>query len=191
MLRRTVPATASAVLAALLCLAGIAPANADGGKPREVTGAEYGVDTDDDSVNLHVDQTDSPTPTTTRPDSSAGKEEPCFTPVGEKIACWVDGYWWSTKFNRYCKVAHVSPDDPAWNGHRDAYGNPLGTLYDCKIRYMGDLFYMPLLWDSASPITPGKAGSDPATTVRTAIASLKLHPPTVGVGANHLSTSRA
>jgi len=39
------------------------------------------------------------------------------------------------------------------------------------------------VWAATNPSTPAKPGVDPVTLVRTAISSLDLHPPTVGVSA--------
>ncbi|MCL2483429.1 MAG: hypothetical protein FWF43_08485 [Propionibacteriaceae bacterium] len=38
-------------------------------------------------------------------------------------------------------------------------------------------------WSETGPVTPARPGTDPVAVVRSSVASLGLHPPTVGVGA--------
>ncbi|MDR0283469.1 MAG: hypothetical protein LBI33_01040 [Propionibacteriaceae bacterium] len=108
----------------------------------------------------------------------------CSRRDGSPVECWAGDYWWSSGYQAYCKVLDVPVDSPDWDSHRDASGNPVGTFYTCLRDHVTDFFDDGMrYWSPDSPSTPGKAGTDPVTVVRTAVASLHLHPPTVGVGA--------
>ena len=105
---------------------------------------------------------------------------------GTEVACWNSGYWWSYTFNRYCKVASLSDDDPHWDLHRDSAGKPVGTVYQCLLfqdENIYNLLNQMYVWADDTPVTPPVPGTDPETLVREAVVSLGLHAPDVGVGA--------
>jgi len=118
---------------------------------------------------------------------------------GVVVDCWKDGLWWSSSHRSYCTVEDPPPGDPAWNGHRDSKGNPTGHLpgdpawnghRDSKGNPTGHFLACMVgsgkwnhFWYPAPPTTPGNGGVDPAVVISSALASLSLHPPTVGVGA--------
>ena len=105
----------------------------------------------------------------------------CFSPSGEQIACWVDGFYWNAALGYYCVHANDGPDSLRWDGHRDSQGNPIGTLYYCT-KANGWKYFL-YIWAPGSPQTPDLPGVDVVGLVRTAVASLHLKSPTVGVGA--------
>ena len=110
----------------------------------------------------------------------------CFKADGTEVSCWNSGYWWSYTYNKYCKVASISADDPHWGQHRDAAGNPVGTVYQCLINQdlnIYDLLNQMYIWANDTPETPPVPGTDPRTLVETAVVNLGLHPPQTGVGA--------
>ncbi|MCL2470404.1 MAG: hypothetical protein FWF25_01490 [Propionibacteriaceae bacterium] len=78
---------------------------------------------------------------------------------------------------------NLPADSPLWEGHRDGSGNPTGTYYGCGNSdtqcLAGTVYY----WQDVAASTPAKPGVDPVTVVRSAVSSLGLHAPTVGVGA--------
>jgi hypothetical protein len=94
----------------------------------------------------------------------------------------VYGYYWNFDHQRYCGPSKVSVSDSAWDGHRDKEGNPIGTVYDC-LKTVADLVAIPWFWSPTRVATPPKPGSDPQGAIRTAVDSLQLRPPDVGVGA--------
>ncbi|MDR0283429.1 MAG: hypothetical protein LBI33_00840 [Propionibacteriaceae bacterium] len=83
----------------------------------------------------------------------------------------------------YCHVINRPASDPNWERHRDAAGNPQGTLLGCFSGYVRSDGSEMVVWIPGSASSPGRAGTDPVTVARTAVASLQLHAPTVGVGA--------
>jgi len=113
-------------------------------------------------------------------DPPAG-DTPCYRSDGKEVACWSGTMWWNAALDQYCNEIHMAPEDPRWDGHRDGLGNPTGTMYHCSYgaSHPDDV----ILWLPTVPTTPRVPGSDPEGAVRTAIATLQLHPPTVGVGA--------
>ena len=119
-------------------------------------------------------------------ESDSSDSTGCSKTDGAEVACWNSGYWWSYTFNRYCKVASLSPDAPQWSQHLDSAGNPVGTLYQCLLFQDENIYnllnYM-YMWADDTPVTPEVPGTDPETLVREAVVSLGLHAPEVGVGA--------
>jgi hypothetical protein len=118
----------------------------------------------------------------TNPD---GSTEPgsggCFDSTGIEVSCSYGEYWWSPEFDRYCKATNFPPDHPAWNAYRDSAGNPTGSIYQCLIT-IGGVLKQTFMWSPWSP-TPVIPVVDTETLVRTAVASLGVHPPTIGPGA--------
>lgn len=114
--------------------------------------------------------------------SGTSQTSSCHDSSGAEVACWVDDYWWSSTFNLYCETAQLADDNVLWNLHRDSQGNPQGTFYMCRSFGKEATTDAPY-WSETGPATPVKPGADPVTVVRSAVASLGLHPPTVGVGA--------
>ncbi|MCL2482127.1 MAG: hypothetical protein FWF43_01670 [Propionibacteriaceae bacterium] len=90
--------------------------------------------------------------------------------------------WWSSTYNTYCEVVAWSANSPLWKGHLNASGEPQGTMYRCEVSVAGVL-KQAYVWADTGPSTPAKPGVDPVTLVRSAVSSLDLHPPTVGVSA--------
>ena len=87
-------------------------------------------------------------------------------------------------YQMYCRVASDLPLDlSVWKEHRDAKGQPIGTLFSCVVGDFFTKFALVYRWSPDPPVTPPRAGSDPVVSVRSAIAALGLHPPAVGVGA--------
>jgi len=140
----------------------------------------YGESTINIGVSCESSNPGSPT-TDPSPDSRDPAPE-CVRPDGMPTACWYGDYWWSPAFNLYCQVATIPQDSPIWNTHRDSAGNPTGTAYQCLVSVNGTLKNT-LYWQTIQQSTPIRPGTDPVTLVRSALASLDLHPPTVGVGA--------
>ena len=105
----------------------------------------------------------------------------CFDGTNE-IACWKGDYGWNPELGRYCKVSVPSDDDPLWDKHRDSSGKPTGHFLFCLPR--GGDGHETAWWRPGYPYTFNiRAGIDPVEVIRSAIATLTLHPPTVGVGA--------
>ena len=98
------------------------------------------------------------------------------------VACWKGDYGWNPELGRYCTVSVPSDDDPLWDKHRDSSGKPTGHFLFCLPR--GGDGHEAAWWRPGYPYTFNiRAGIDPVEVIRSAIATLTLHPPTVGVGA--------
>ena len=120
-------------------------------------------------------------------DSSSGSQQggstetvECVTKQGETVACWNGEYWWSPKYNAYCK--QIPPLPQYADSHVDWRGEPTGSYFSCI--FVGPLVGMNtfVVWEPGpAPLTPTSELIE--ETVRTAVASLGLHPPIVGVGA--------
>ena len=96
---------------------------------------------------------------------------------------WLGDRWWSPEFKMYCKAIEV-PTEGSWSDELETSSyKPGGVLYSCAVPGASlkhaELFF----YEDAVVPTPPKPGTDPAGYVRTAVASLGLKPPTVGVGA--------
>jgi len=111
-------------------------------------------------------------------DSSGGSVEGCFNRLGEPVDCWLDEMWWSSTYNAYCK--QVAPPD---NAHVTGGGEPVGSYFRCaQLVVVGGVEKNFMIWVN-EPAPPTPTSQRIEGEVRTVVASLGLHPPTVGVGA--------
>ena len=104
----------------------------------------------------------------------------CYANGGAEIPCWSGDYPWNTQFQRYCRVINPAIDDPIWTGHLTSRGHPTQIPYSC----IADSGYPDCtLWADIIESTPQRPGADPISLVKSALSSVDLHAPTVGVGA--------
>ncbi len=116
------------------------------------------------------------------PDSGLDGSGACHDSVGLEVECWNGFGAWNYSQQAHCAWVDVPFSSPQWNGRVDADGNPTGYFLTCHKPGMYDLPPSPI-WVEDLPDTPPKLDSDPEAVVREAVASLELHPPTVGVTA--------
>jgi len=177
MLRTRAIVLSAALMGAFLWCSGPLPAIADcptKSKPAQLI--------NDDTVKVGLCKPDS-SPSGTQPNGgTSSPDTPCVRSDGTVIPCRVDDFWWYPMRDKYCYVWDLPADSPWWDTHRDTHGNPVGTYYLCRTFGLEPTTEAPY-WEPAPLITPRVPGPDPEAAVRTAVASLKLHPPTVGVGA--------
>ena len=119
---------------------------------------------------------------TTGGGGSAPDRVGCYDSNGAQVQCWIGSYWWSAALNMYCIRADFASNSNWWIGHLDDRGNPTGGYYFCRNAGEGVSAIIPV-WVADPLSTPDLPGVDPEALVRTALAELGLHPPTVGVGA--------
>ena len=105
----------------------------------------------------------------------------CYDAAGETVACWVEDFKWNPTFQQWCKVADDAYRDTTRDEHKDENGNYIGTLYLCSPFNWSPTFdyYLPYWVDDAES-TPQV---DAEAIAQQIVATLELHPPTIGVGA--------
>ncbi|MDR2973937.1 MAG: hypothetical protein LBV00_04375, partial [Propionibacteriaceae bacterium] len=114
-------------------------------------------------------------------DSSSGSSG-CYDWDGTEVPCWDGDNFWSSELSAYCHYIDLREDSPLWDAHRDADGVATGVPYQCETGTPLDQYGI-VYWEDFLVETPTKPGVDPVTVVESAVASLGLHAPTVGVGA--------
>ena len=82
--------------------------------------------------------------------SGGGALSGCFNRDGQQVPCTAGGYWWSSAYNLWCKVA-----DAAYRAERgDQHKNPDGTLYRCH----GLVYHLPsdepIFWGPGQYVAP-------------------------------------
>ena len=107
----------------------------------------------------------------------------CHRSDGTEVPCSKGDYSWNPVFDKYCKVWYLPNDHPWWDAHRDENGEPVGTFYGCHTYGQNGGNDVPM-WDPvAALVNSVQAWSDAEAIVRSAVSSLGLHNPSVGVGA--------
>ncbi len=106
----------------------------------------------------------------------------CRDDSGAEIACWNEYGFWSYDQRAYCSRIDIPTDSLWWVNRLDVGGSPTGYFITCHAPGVYDLPAAPI-WVEELPDTPYRPGSDPEAVVREAVASLQLHPPTVGITA--------
>ena len=111
----------------------------------------------------------------------------CHNRQGEKVACWYGDLWWSPAQNLWCKQADARYRESYDATHKNPDGSFSGTLYRCRGLVYHWFSDEVVIWepDSAPPEQPSdsRPAVDAEFVVKRAMASLELHPPTVGVSA--------
>jgi len=113
-------------------------------------------------------------------DSSDSGQAPVCTLMGKVIPCTEGEFWWSSGLDMYCMSMDAPADSTFWGDHRDEQGNPIGALYLCHYYHTVGPEGPYVMWMGTPDSQPSV---DPAALVRTAVTSLGLHAPTVGIGA--------
>ena len=108
-----------------------------------------------------------------------GVSDACHHKSGVRVPCWNQYGHWSDTYQSHCQTVDMPSYAPPSSFATDEHGNPLKYAYRCQDD--ADFFVTHIL--DRLPDTPPKEGTDPVTTVRTAIATLDLQPPTIGIGA--------
>jgi len=160
-------------LSIIACCIGLYPAAAIAETPCSTTKSnQY------NTVSCEVTSAGTPsTGTTASPDAPAAPTG-CYRWDGTEVPCQSGGKWWYARYEKYC-VPSAGPKgyDPWADDHQDSRTTG-GSYLDC-----GGVPRDPLrvyYWDENPTV---QASADAEAVVKTAVATLGLHLPTVGVGA--------
>ena len=99
----------------------------------------------------------------------------CYDRNGKQVDCWYGEYAWNSAFDMYCKT----PDAEFAELHAVTQHNEGDILYQCRLASGVWSHYA----DAARWAPPAEAAVDAESVAREVVATLELHPPTVGVGA--------
>jgi hypothetical protein len=114
------------------------------------------------------------------PGSSGGQGSVtgCTRSDGVAIVCRVGDFQWTPRLDAYCKMTVIARDSLLLAEHVDGGGDPQDSAYYCLVSPTGSAVV--LRWLSNNSLAHS---ADPESLVRSAVSSMGLHPPTVGVGA--------
>ena len=185
MLRKLIPVLAKVIIATTLVLGGsvlvCSESSADGCTSAATPSDRFGSGSVTVSVSCE-NQVDGVARADTPSGGAAGESsEPACYYFSVKIHCTDGEYQWIPERLQYCKSYDAPADSPDWGMHRDEQGNPVGMLMICHfVVNRADGYGDHVAWMDTPDAQPGV---DPAALVRTAVTSLGLHAPKVGIGA--------
>ena len=105
----------------------------------------------------------------------------CYNAAGKTVDCWMGDYKWNPTFQFWCKVADDAYRDAVRDEHKDENGNYIGIMYRCTNHSTGALLSDLPFWVDDSEFTAVPV--DAEAIAQQVVATLELHPPTIGVGA--------